>query len=345
MKNKKTLVLVCAILVTVLCVSVILTGCTALNKAKEKAKEIVDSATENLEFEFKNSSGLKLEAADALTNEGNGHYVDKELKAIITPIDAPNQNVTWTIEWYGEPEEENAPVSDYVILRDSDIVTRKYVRCIKGFLNSKIVITATTEDGGFTADCLVTYTGIPTTANRTYQGTTYGMNEIIPVTTAVDNSIVFSLTNGFNLVAPKYNQMTIVSSTVKGKINARKKVLINGTVTESEDLIIDFENTLIFDEIISASYFADISLVGNSLRIAGKGVTFETFRKPTGAVRTGTVYEYVSPWTDPRGDGTPLPCYIQVHLREEVSQMEFNIRFKIIPSVQSLSLSPYVISF
>lgn len=345
MKNKKIVVLVCAILVTVLCVSVILTGCTALNKAKEKAKEIVDSATENLAFEFKNSSGLKLEAADALTNEGNGHYVNKELKAIITPVDAPNQNVTWTIEWDGEPEEENAPVSDYVILRDTDTVTRKYVRCIKGFLNSKIVITATTEDGGFSADCHVIYTGIPTSVNRTYQGITYGLSEEIPVTPSVDNSIVFNLTNGFNLVAPKYNQITLVSSKIKGKINARKNVKINATITESEDIVIDFENTLFGGAILSTSYFANISLVGNSLQVSGNNVTFETFRFPKTPQRSETYYEYVSPWTDPRGGGTPLPCYIEVLLREEVSKMEFYIRFKIISAVQSLSLSPYVISF
>lgn len=89
-------------------------------------------------------------------------YPSIDITATITPADAKNKNVTWTVEWDTESKLKDNSVTDYVtVTADSTNSLKATVVCKKAFRGSTIVVTVTTEEGGYAASCNVTYEGKP----------------------------------------------------------------------------------------------------------------------------------------------------------------------------------------
>lgn len=100
-----------------------------------------------------------------------GQEVSVKIKAIILPYDAANQLVDYSIEWGNAPTHGDEEVTDYVtVAPDSDGSLTATVSCRQAFGDDKIIITVTTRDGGYTADCTVSFVGVASELSITPSG-------------------------------------------------------------------------------------------------------------------------------------------------------------------------------
>lgn len=140
---------------------------------------------------------------EAKNNGQDGVHVT--LIATVYPENAENQNVGWSIAWSEDSPLKSSPVGDYLTGTADQNDSRKfYATCKQAFLNNKIIITVTTEEGGFTATCTVSFIGLAeslnvtsSTANSTRtdkRGEYYAMNK--------DTSYTFNIaaTNSWGVV-------------------------------------------------------------------------------------------------------------------------------------------------
>ena len=87
--------------------------------------------------------------------------VDVRIQAYVTPDDAVNKEVDFSVAWGNAPTHGSEDVTDYLtVTPDSDGSTMATVSCKKSFGDDTIIITVTTREGGYTATCTVTFTGI-----------------------------------------------------------------------------------------------------------------------------------------------------------------------------------------
>ena len=100
-----------------------------------------------------------------------GQEISVKIKAIISPYDAANQLVDYSIEWGNAPTHGAEAVTDYVtVAPDSDGSLTATVSCRQAFGDDKIIITVTTRDGGYTADCTVSFVGVASELSITPSG-------------------------------------------------------------------------------------------------------------------------------------------------------------------------------
>lgn len=92
--------------------------------------------------------------------QATGQTIDVRIFATVSPSDAVNKEVDYSIDWSYAPTHGSEPVTDYVtVTQDSDGSAYATVSCKKAFGYDHIRITVTTRDGGFSASCAVYYEG------------------------------------------------------------------------------------------------------------------------------------------------------------------------------------------
>ena len=109
--------------------------------------------------EFVNTNGIKLFSATPMKYSRTTGTATKQIYATIQPATASNKDVSWTIDWETQKEEL---VTDYVTVEptlSNPLIAD--VTCYAPF-DGNIVITVTTLEGNYTAQCLVTFVGQPT---------------------------------------------------------------------------------------------------------------------------------------------------------------------------------------
>lgn len=85
------------------------------------------------------------------------------VRANVEPYNAENSKVDFAAAWKDAPTSYTKNVAEYVTVRqDSDGSQTATITCIKAFTEYNVVITVTTRDGGFTAQCLCTFSGTAT---------------------------------------------------------------------------------------------------------------------------------------------------------------------------------------
>lgn len=95
---------------------------------------------------------------NAVTSEQS---VDVRIQAYVTPDDAANKEVDFSVAWGNAPTHGSEPVTNYLtVTPDSDGSTMATVSCKKAFGSDTIIITVTTREGGYTATCTVSFKGI-----------------------------------------------------------------------------------------------------------------------------------------------------------------------------------------
>lgn len=93
----------------------------------------------------------------------NGGTTSVTVRANVEPYNAENTKVDFTVAWKDAPSSYTKNVAEYVTVRqDSDGSQTATITCIKAFTEYNVVITVTTRDGGFTAQCLCTFSGTAT---------------------------------------------------------------------------------------------------------------------------------------------------------------------------------------
>lgn len=109
--------------------------------------------------EFVNTEFVKLYSASPMMYSRQTATATKKVYATVMPQTATNKNVSWSVKWAGENQE---PVSSYVtVAPETENSTTADITCYAPF-EGDIIVTVTTQEGGYTADCIVRYVGLPT---------------------------------------------------------------------------------------------------------------------------------------------------------------------------------------
>ena len=209
---------VCATLVAVTCLSVFNFGAPSNNGAG-KLSLFVTASAESV----------------------NENYVEKTLTATVLPENAPDKSLDWSVEWYLNNQGENSGnVTDYVtVTPTSDGSNVASVKCYRAFPGSTIVVTCTTRVGNFSARCIVTYLGTPSTFNIVQEGGTKEYDEdwgveIINLPIGQTYNFDLSLNNIFGVVTDDYARSWEVTNVGVGRLYLKVEQNINGVIQPVE---------------------------------------------------------------------------------------------------------------
>lgn len=279
------------------------------------------------------------------------------IEAYVVPENANNREVDFSVAW-GEGAQRSAePVTDYVtVTPESDGSRIATVSCKKAFGDDTIVITVTTRDGGFTATCTVTFEGTPNSLKFVYDDREYSSTEEITVQANAEYSVKLQLVGEFGEAGEKFGDFEVVSVTMQGKFNAKRRGINNGATLYEDTIVIDLEDPYYYSYDITsggneskvtftASQFMECSIEGDTLKI--KALRSETsFSYPSMPPRTGTRVTYEGPYYDPRGGGEPSDCRMCVLVKDKVSGVEGLIYIDIEgTAVSGVSLSETELEF
>lgn len=209
-------------------------------------------------------------------------YPSIDITATITPADAKNKNVTWTVGWDSEAELKDKSVTDYVtVTADSTNSLKATVVCKKAFRGSTIVVTVTTEEGGYAASCNVTYEGKPSAID-------VNSGNALKVNLVGANSYAVSLRNVFDDLGEKYyNEVTVKSFTWGGTYYGGKYNTMNGGSWEElgTNNIADLQNIKMY---IDVTYDNQTLTVNNK-----KSIVESAYQDMTGSSQGALYYGYV----------------------------------------------------
>lgn len=168
---KKTLIIsIAAILVAVLALGAV--GYVIWDKhyvpAEEPAPEVEEVIDPVEEVNVQNASIYTVRGVRMMSSAPmpvGEETMTQTITATVIPTTASNKAVDWSIAWVNPNGdfEKSHTVTDYVTVTPSaDGSTTATVTAHQAFANTPVVITATTRIGGFKAESVVRYIGIPT---------------------------------------------------------------------------------------------------------------------------------------------------------------------------------------
>ena len=129
--------------------------------------------------------------------------VDVRIEAYVYPESAANKAVDFSVAWGNAPTHGSESITDYLtVTPDSDGSTTATVSCKKSFGDDTIIITVTTREGGYTATCTVSFTGIASsieiTSSTATKKSTSERGEYYELGTSKTYTFNIGLTNAFN---------------------------------------------------------------------------------------------------------------------------------------------------
>lgn len=217
--------------------------------------------------------------------------VSKVLTAEIQPSSALNKAVDWTIAW--KDGGESAAISEYLTISPaSDGALTATLTCKKSFRGKEAVATVTTRDGGFTANCYISYAGEPSslTVNGGSAGECYLANS---------SSFSVELTNVFGDVGEEfYDELIVEGVTFGGTCStATKWVTVSGrnegTVSYTDVKTNVSVSDLKFEGSSSFTDMFDVSLSGKTLTVTAPSLSgaYSSY-SPAGAGNQDIYYDY-----------------------------------------------------
>ena len=149
---------------------------------------------------FKAQTFAQFGEPNAVTSEQS---VDVRIEAYVYPESAANKEVDFSVAWGNAPTHGSEQVSNYLtVTPDSDGSTTATVSCKKSFGDDTIIITVTTREGGYTATCTVSFTGIASgieiTSSTATKKSTSARGEYYELGTSKTYTFNIGLTNAFN---------------------------------------------------------------------------------------------------------------------------------------------------
>ena len=162
MKHKTKLLALMLAVVTVFTATA-LVACTPedLFYTDETDSETEISTSDTLSVEPQSNPYISLSASPVTVSvTEKATTLTQTLTATIIPVTAANKEVDWSVAWADTANTRN--VTDYLtVTPKSSGSTTATVACFKPF-EGNIIITVTTRDSGFWAQCVVDYVGKPT---------------------------------------------------------------------------------------------------------------------------------------------------------------------------------------
>ena len=313
-------------------------------------------------------SAASLAQARAQFNEPSGttitsdESVDVRIEAYVRPDDAANKKVDFSVSWGTAPTHGSEPVENYLtVTPDSDGSTTATVSCKKAFGDDTILITVTTREGGYTATCTVTFTGvadgISISGSTATKKSSSGRGEYYEVGTSKTYTFNISLTNAFDDVA---SDLSVKEIGGEGTM-----YFFNGYSNDAGYYV------------YSETFQKDLS------EIASKFITSATISGNTLTIKTGSkilenYYDYSAPdeyyivemlydryLVEVRDDlmgykdvGDSFnnqnakynaehidDCYFYVTIEDEISGLTQTVKLWLVSSVSGVSLSPSTLEF
>lgn len=264
----------------------------------------------------------------------------KSITATIAPDNAANKLVDWSIVW-STPESAFASgkaVTEYVnVIPLSNGSLTASVECYQAFADESIIITVTTRDGGFTANCFVTFVGKPDTLNivDNFEITTIGGVDYALAGSNRTYSLDITTSNAYNSVKSGYQNYSVEV------IGYGAIVVCDYNLTPSGNDWQPPESTLQLDGIKSS--FVTASIVDGQLQIVTKNLVENYYSSFSGGGNSGTYFDKFKAFdlTDLQG----RPYYFLIRVTELNSNIFQEIRLSISSSVTDASISPSSIEF
>lgn len=312
-------------------------------------------------------SAASLAQARAQFNEPSGttitsdESVDVRIEAYVRPDDAANKKVDFSVSWGTAPTHGSEPVENYLTVTPvSDGSTTATVSCKKAFGDDTILITVTTREGGYTATCTVTFTGIADgisiSGSTATKKSSSGRSEYYEVGTSKTYTFNFSLTNAFDDVASDLSVKEIggVGTMYFGNGSYNDGGYINFTNVTQKDL------ADLADEFITSA-----TISGNTLTVKTGSKILENYYSSYGPDEyfiTDIFYDrYV---IEMNGDWSIKDssdsfnnqnakynaehiddCYFYVTVEDEISGLTQTVKLWLVSSVSGVSLSPSALEF
>lgn len=162
MKKTKISIMLTSLLLLVATMFTMVSCTTGKNPSTDDESEALVETTA-LCTEFVNTENIKLMAASPMMMNTRAATITQKITATVLPETATNKKVDWSVAWADAGKSEN--VSNYLtVTPDSDGSTSATVTC-KAAFTGNIVITATTRQNGYKADCIVSFVGVPANIN------------------------------------------------------------------------------------------------------------------------------------------------------------------------------------
>ncbi len=284
--------------------------------------------------------------------------VDVRIEAYVYPTNAGNREVDYSVAWGSAPTHGSEAVSNYLtVTPDSDGSRLATVSCKKAFGSDKIIITATTRDGGYKANCTVSFLGVASTMSITsstlstvssgQRGSCYELG------TNKTYTFDINLNNSFNSVGTKDLTVTLGGS----------GSLYFGTTYASADWgVSSFQDyQLRTMEEMADRFITSATISGNTLTVKTGSSIVENYYShyESDEYYTGTytydryVYEDEFGLTAGAGyeekaaeNAANIPsCYFTITVTDNVSGLSQQIKVWVVASVSSVSFSQNSLMF
>lgn len=238
----------------------------------EKSDEKI--VADNIATQIDNGNAISLSlSSTTITDEG---YIQKTLNAIVPS----GGSVDWSYEWSSP---SSLTISDYVTFETNELYLKNslLITCIAAF-DTDIIVTATLEENGDTAQCVLKFVGTPSgisisidAANDTYRIVNHSTALIVYVAKNKDYSCDVGLSNSFGSVDDSF----VAAANWSISLNMDMETVV-GTFTE--DQFEDIFGIAAPDELYSSSMgivpvpvklsyvidtLIDYSIEGNALTI------------------------------------------------------------------------------
>lgn len=324
--------------VSVLCVVCVLTAVLGIvfgmNHSSEDLNVSKDMASDIDNGVLHDTTVRLLGGVATTASDGS---VSQTITAVITPADAPNKAVDWSIAWADGDSRASENISDYITVTPaSDGALTATVTCKKSFRGSVAYVKVVTREGKFEATSMITFDGIPSSLSVNASGlsTGSGVDGFQYMVSTNGASLAIDLTNVFGDVGESYyNNLTFTTSAF-GKITIQdyQQSRVGASWTGSESQI-----TL---ESIKDSIFS-VKIENSRLIITPKKTVESYYKSITGGSAytqyTGKFKSYVA-----NSAGSPgVTPYFTISVRCGDLSEYFN--FRINSSVSSVSVTPGII--
>ena len=288
--------------------------------------------------------------------------VDVRIQAYVTPDDAVNKEVDFSVAWGNAPTHGSEDVTDYLtVTPDSDGSTMATVSCKKSFGDDTIIITVTTREGGYTATCTVTFTGIASgieiTSSTATKKSTSARGEYYELGTGKTYTFDIGLTNAFGDVTGDlsvtgiggsgslyFGEMRIEGGAFTRFTNMQKKdisslankfitsaTISDGklVVTTSKTLITNYYSSHESDTLSGVDFYYDRYVYQDD----GSGLV--------SGVQTSDNYEAKAA----ENVAAIESCYFTVTVKDNISGLSETVRLWLVSSVNGVSLSKTELEF
>lgn len=291
--------------------------------------------------EVSSSSFIRLLAGGEAVTASEPTGVSKQLTAIVSPSEAPNKAVDWTLYWADDAALKNQPIGNYLTLAtESDGATTATITCTQSFRGSYAYVKATTRVGGYEAVCRVSFVGevgnirLDTTGLTNVSGGNNGFQYEIPVT---GQSIAINLENVFNDVDPSTYDNLVVELQGIGKIEVQNWNNIQGWTDSSSEITLES----IKNQIVSVAISGHNLVITPIMMVENYYESYQSYGTQ-GARYTNKFKQYVGG----SAGGSQVTPYWHVWIRNGVNVVgacEFS--FRIVSTVSGVGMSSSDLTF